>query len=345
MSPRSSSASVATYVNPVHPEYFADPFVWTDGREYYAIGTGHAEASGRTGDAQPLVFPLLRSDDLVTWSPAGRALRRPDASLGDSFWAPEVARSDDAWFLYYSVGFDDRLHHLRVARSRDPLGPYVDCAALTDPRVVPFAIDPHPFRDGDGRWYLFHARDFLDESDEQGRPARTGTALVIRELTGMTALADDGPTVARAHFDWQRYASDRPMCGRRYDWHTLEGPFVVREAGRYWCLYSGGCWQNDTYGVDYLVADSVLGPWSDDGAESGPRILRTSPGRVLGPGHCSVVAGPDGATRWLAYHAWNVDRDARRLCIDELRFTAAGPRCAGPTWTPQPAPARPRRGA
>jgi beta-xylosidase len=345
MSPRSSSASVATYVNPVHPEYFADPFVWTDGRDYFAIGTGRAEASGRTGADQPLVFPLLRSADLVTWLPAGRALRRPEASLGDTFWAPEVVRSGNAWFLYYSVGFDDRLHHLRVARSPDPVGPYVDCAALTDPRAVPFAIDPHPFRDDDGRWYLFHARDFLDTVDEHGRAARAGTALVVHELHDMTTLADAGRTVARAHFDWQRFAADRAMYGSRYDWHTLEGPFVVREAGRYWCLYSGGCWQTDTYGVDYLVADSVLGPWSDAGAESGPRLLRTVPGHVLGPGHCSAVDGPDGTSRWLAYHAWSVDRDARRLCIDELTFAADGPRSAGPTWTPQSAPARRGRAA
>jgi len=70
----------ATYVGPVHPDYFADPFVWSDGREYCAIGTGRAEAAGRAdAGGHSLVFPLLRSRDLVTWTPQpvpGRPERR-----------------------------------------------------------------------------------------------------------------------------------------------------------------------------------------------------------------------------------------------------------------------------
>jgi hypothetical protein len=38
------------------------------------------------------------------------------------------------------------------------------------------------------------------------------------------------------------------------------------------------------------------------------------------------------------YHAWNAAMTARELCIDPLAWTAAGPRCLGPTYTPQPRP-------
>lgn len=335
---RSSWARAATgvvpYTNPVHGEYFADPYVWWSGDAYCAVGTGPAEAAGTVGGASgPTVFPLLRSSDLVSWRAAGHALVRPDPSLGDAYWAPEVVQADGRWFLYYSVGHGDARHQLRVAASDDALGPYEDVAALTDPERVPFAIDPHPFRDADGRWYLFHARDFLDRRDERGRVVRAGTALVVHPLLGMTALAPEGRTVARARFDWQRFAADRPMYGRVFDWHTLEGPCVVLRDGRYYCLYSGGCWQTETYGLDYVVAESVLGPYSDEGSEAGPRVLRTVPGKVLGPGHCSVVTGPDGKTAYVVYHAWGPDRGARRMCIDELVFTPEGPRSPGPTWT------------
>ena len=327
-----------TYTNPVHRDYFADPFVWRDRGEYYAIGTGPAEAAGTVAaSAQPTVFPLLSSRDLVGWHASGHALVRPAAAFGDTFWAPEIVQADGRWLMYYSVGHGDRRHQLRVAGSDAPLGPYVDCAQLTDPDDVPFAIDPHPFRDDDGRWYLFHARDFLDSVDENGEPVRPGTALVVQPLESMTRLAAGGArTMARARHDWQRFAANRPMYGRVFDWHTLEGPFVVRHEGRYWCLYSGGCWQTSTYGVDFVVADSVLGPWIDGANDEGPRVLRSVPERVLGPGHCSVVPGPDGVRRYLAYHAWGPDRTARRLCIDELHFGVDGPRSPGPTWTPQP---------
>jgi beta-xylosidase len=328
--------STRSYTNPVYSAYFADPFVWWSGEEYCAIGTGRAEAAGEVASAKgPTVFPLLRSPDLVSWQPAGLALVRPDAALGDAYWAPEIAQAEGRWFLYYSVGHGDQLHQLRVAVSDRPLGPYADAGPLTDPDRVPFAIDPHPFRDADGRWYLFHARDFLDCVDEHGCEVRAGTALVVHPLVGMTKLAPIGKTVARARRGWQRFAANRTMYGRIFDWHTLEGPCVVRQDGRYFCLYSGGCWQTDTYGVDYVAADGVLGPYSDDAGESGPRVLRTVPGRVLGPGHCSVVNGPDGVTKWVVYHAWGPDMQARRMCIDPLIFTSQGPRSPGPSWTRQ----------
>lgn len=323
-----------TYVNPVHPSSFADPFVWRHEGGFLAVGTGPCQAGPAAS-----VFPLMRSPDLVHWTPAGCALVRPDAALGTDFWAPEVVQAEGRWWLYYSVGFGDRAHQLRVACSDSACGPYHDCAQLTDPREQPFAIDPHPFRGPDGRWVLFYARDFLDEHDDAGRPTRPGTALVVQPLDGMTRLAREGArTVARARHDWQRFQAGRAMYGRVFDWHTLEGPFVAAHAGRYWCLYSGGCWQTPGYGVDYVVADALLGPWHDEGAEAGPRVLRSVPDHVLGPGHCSVVTGPDGRTQHLAYHAWDLRADHRRLCIDPLQFTPAGPRSPGPSWSEQAMP-------
>jgi len=44
------------------------------------------------------------------------------------------------------------------------------------------------------------------------------------------------------------------MYGRVWDWHTLEGPFVRKHDGRYYCFYSGGRWETESYGVDYGVA-------------------------------------------------------------------------------------------
>jgi beta-xylosidase len=309
-------------VNPVYPGYFADPYVCRSGGEYFAIGTGPEEAEGSN---RRNVFPLLRSPDLVRWNEVGRALVRPDV-VGDTFWAPELAFADGCFYLYYSVGRADRGHQLRVAQAASVEGPYHDCGALTDPSEVPFAIDPHPFCDFDGRWYLFHARDFLDTKD-----GRAGTALVVHELETMTRLAPRGATVLRAHHDWQLFAKNRSMYGRTLDWYTLEGPFVLRRGGRYYCFYSGGCWKNDTYGVDYGVAESVLGPYDDRGAENGPRVLRTVPGRLIGPGHCSVVRAPDDRTDMLVYHAWDASMHARTMRIDPLRFTKDGPRCEGPT--------------
>jgi beta-xylosidase len=317
------------YANPVYEEYFADPFVWRVGDVYYAVGTGAAEAAGDVGSR---VFPLLTSVDLVHWRALGHALERPDAALGNAFWAPEVAEREGRFYLYYSVGHGERDHQIRVAISERgrPDGPYRDAGGLTELAECVFAIDAHPFRDPEtGRDYLFYARDFLDSSDG----ARPGTALVVQEMRGMTRLVGEPRTVLRAHWDWQRYEKDRPMYGRVFDWHTLEGPSVIFRNGTYYCMYSGGCWQTARYGVDYATATHVLGPWNDAANADGPRLLRGVPGRVIGPGHHSVVVGPDGHTMFVCYHAWDPAMTARRLCIDPLVFTKDGLRCDGPSWS------------
>ena len=114
-----------------------------------------------------------------------------------------------------------------------------------------------------------------------------------------------------------------------YDWHTVEGPFVHKHAGRYYCFYSGGSWQEPTYGVACAVADHPLGPWRDLASEP---LLKTVPGHVIGPGHNSVVTGP-GGDDVMVYHAWDPERTARRMCIDPIEWGPHGPRLLGPTWT------------
>ncbi len=316
-----SPAAGQRHSNPVYEGYFADPFVWKHNAVYYAIGTGEREATGRTGEH---VFPVLQSADFFRWKLAGTALERPDRSFGDCYWAPAIASANNRFYLYYSAGHGDKHHQLRVASSHSPSGPYQDLQTpLSRLETCPFAIDPHPFKDDDGQWYLFYARDFLDVGDN----ARAGTALVVTPMRTFTALAPDEHVVLRAHYDWQRFQSPRQMYGRSWDWHTLEGPCVHKYQGRYYCFYSGGRWENETYGVDYAVADHVLGPYTEAGNERGPRVLRTSPGRVVGPGHNTVVVGPDEKTTYIVYHAWDPGMTARRMYINRLWWTPDGPRC------------------
>jgi GH43 family beta-xylosidase len=105
----------------------------------------------------------------------------------------------------------------------------------------------------------------------------------------------------------------------------------MERQGLYYCFYSGGCWETADYGVGFAVATHPLGPWADDWARHGPVVLKGIPGKVLGPGHNSVVRGPDGVTDFIVYHAWDPERTARRMCIDPLEFSPQGPRCDGPS--------------
>lgn len=315
-----------TYTNPVWNGYFADPFVLKTGGVYYAYGTAGAQADGNH-------FPVLRSPDLANWEWVAGALPSLPEESGKPFlhyWAPEVAERNGKFYLYYSAeaAGDDSGHRLRVAVADRPEGPFEDTGRLLLPDEG-FTIDASPFRDPkDGNWYLFFAKDFFD--------ARVGTAAAVVPLADdMLSVAGEVRTVLRPSEDWQIYERNRAHYGQTWEaWHTVEGPFTVYHEGRYYCFYSGGAWHTPDYGVSFGMADDVMGPYVE-GCDGGPCILRSVEGKVLGPGHNSVVVGPDDHTLFLVYHAWDVERTARRMCIDPLTWSPDGPRCPGPTHTPQ----------
>ena len=331
-----AAAAARTYSNPVVARNFPDPFVLRHGTTYYAFGT---TGRGRTPDNR--IFTLLTSPNLVDWTAAGGALTPPAGSAEYDFWAPEVVQHEGTFYMYYSRGGGaigaTVGHQLHVATSATPEGPYTEVAALPVPDSQ-FTIDAHAFQDADGQWYLFYARDFLDTAEGY----YPGTGLVVDRLLSMTQLANQPRTVLRARHAWTLFEANRtmPLYNNQTfsQWHTLEGPCVRRHAGKYYCFFSGANFLTDRYGVDYCTADHILGPYADSGSEAGARVLHSVPGRVRGPGHHCHILGPDGRREYLVYHAWNSAMTERQLCLDELAWTTQGPRCLGPTYTPQPLP-------
>ncbi|MDF2439832.1 MAG: hypothetical protein JWN98_816 [Abditibacteriota bacterium] len=316
------------YQNPVWSGYFADPFVLKRKGEYFAYGTGSCIHDDMKCDGR--IFPMLHSTDLVHWEHIGSALEPLDSPCRSFYWAPEVVEREGMFFMFYSAGWGlpDENHHLRLAIADRPQGPFRDTGQVLLPKEH-LSIDPHPFRDPkDGRWYLFFARDYFD-----GR-AGTGTAVVPLK----DDMTPDGEpcTVLRATCDWHINARNYIGYNKFWDaWHTVEGPFVTFHNGLYYCFYSGGSWESDGYGVGYGVAEHPMGPYCDDWNTEGPTVLRRIAGKVHGPGHISVVTGPDNQTQYMVYHAWDPAHTARRMCIDPLVWTPNGPRCLGPTTGPQ----------
>lgn len=287
---------------PLYEGYFADPFVLECGGHYYAYGTGSL-VDGR-------VFEVLTSTDLIHWTSCGGALE-PITTEPRDYWAPEVAERDGKFYMYYSVGVGDKGHHLRVAVAEQPTGPFQDLGLNLTPDE-PFAIDPHPFRASDGAWYLYFARDDL-------RGDRPGTVLAVAPLHEMTQLGE-ARTILRASSDWQMYQAQRPMYDGVYDWHTLEGAFIVERDGQFHLLYSGGAWTGDGYGVGHAVADHPLGPFYEAANEA--TVIRSGAG-LIGPGHACVTRA--GKQDYLVFHAWNPEHTKRQLHVAPLRWDAGGP--------------------
>jgi beta-xylosidase len=309
------------YRNPVYPYDFADPFVLRTNKGYYAYGT----ATVGPGEN---IFPILHSENLVQWQRIGGALVPLKEPRIYAYWAPEVAEKDGRYYLFYSASDtpSDEGHRLRVAVANDPAGPFEDGGRELLP-AAGFTIDASPFRDPKtGDFYLFFATDF--ESDE---PFGTGLAVVALDTTLLSAKGQAVP-ILRAQGDWQIFERNRPYKGKTWTkWHTVEGPHCIYHEGKYYCFYSGGAWHGENYGVGFAVADHPLGPWQDQFGDQGASVLKGIPGRVIGPGHNSCVRGPLNGTMYMVYHAWDAQKTARRMCMDPVLWTPAGPRVDGPS--------------
>ena len=307
------------YVNPVYAHSFPDPYILKFRGEYYAYCTGFWHDGH--------VFGVLHSRDLVNWREIGGAMPALDSDA-PFYWAPEVTYYNGKFYLYYSVG-NETLMHLRVAVSDRPDGGFVDAGKRLT--TQDFAIDAHVFTDDDGTRYMFYATDFLEYEN-------IGTGTVVDRMIDWFTLAGDPQPVTRAKYDWQVYDPHRIEKGG-VRWYTVEGPFVLKRKSLYYEMFSGGNWQNTTYGVSFAVSDMVESgdEWAQysDGEKIFP-VLRTLPGKVIGPGHNSVVRGPNNREIYCIYHSWTAN--GRVLAIDRMDF--AGPRLfvVGPSYEPQPAP-------
>lgn len=313
-----------TYCNPVYAGDFPDPFVLKFCGEYWGYCTG-IQADGRC-------FGIARSPDLVRWERLGGAMA-PLPGDWPMYWAPEVLYVNGRFLLYYSVGDEEHMH-IRVAAAAHPAGPFVDSGhRLT---AEQFAIDPHVLTDDDGARYLFYATDFLSHS-------HIGTGTVRDRMRDLFTLEGNPVPVTRPRYDWHLFDPQRAAKGG-VRWHTIEGSFVLKRKGRYYQMFSGGNWQNLSYGVSYAIAESVATTeeWRQvaDGEQVLP-VLRTVPGAIVGPGHNSVVRGPDNQQLFCVYHRWSADSSARVMALDPLDWAGERMLVLGPSNTPRPAPLKP----
>ncbi len=132
----------------LHPQIlcgYGDPAVLKTGETYVLVATSN--------DA-PDAFPILLSSDLDRWEPAGFVFPQGQApgwtsagiKVGD-FWAPEMARVGEEYWLAYTARDKERVLSIGLAKAPRPTGPWTD---IGRPLLSGAMIDPHLFVDEDG---------------------------------------------------------------------------------------------------------------------------------------------------------------------------------------------------
>jgi GH43 family beta-xylosidase len=300
-----------------------DPFVIRYLDEFFLFHTG--ETSGRRGVA------VHRSVDLVHWEFAGYALEAADTGWAwADLWAPEVVYERGTFYMYFAARSRDapRLppgdegeagRRLGLARATSPLALVAD----PEPLVGEWSIDGHPFRDDDGLLWLFYNVRFDGGPWPSEQP---GTGTVCDRLLAPDTLQGRPTPVTFPDQPWEQ------MPGGGWAWN--EAPYVLKRRGSYFQMYSGGWFADASYAVGIAQATSPRGPWRKHADNP---ILRSGDD-ILGPGHHSVVHGPNAATRYAVYHAHVRDEQGRKVHLDRLLWAGDRPTIAGPTSAAQPAP-------
>jgi beta-xylosidase len=200
--------------------------------------------------------------------------------------------------------------------SDDPVGPFTDPAdeAFICQSDLGGSIDAYPFRDDDGKLYLFWKND--------GNCCGLEVALWVQELSpdGLTLVGEPVKLLIRDQ-PWER-----PL---------IENPAMVKNGDRYYLFYSGNWWESHQYAVGYGVCETVTGPCEKPLNE--PWFEFKPP--VMGPGGEAFFTDTEG-NLWMAYHAWTgVDvgypAGKRSLHIDLVTFEDDKPVTHGPSSTPQ----------
>ena len=209
-------------------------------------------------------------------------------------WAPDAAKKNDTYFLYFPAKDKHGAFRIGVATSKSPIGPF---EARPEPIKGSFSIDPAVFTDTDGRTFMYFGGIW------GGQLQRNTTGTYDPNGSKTDLMADDqpalAPKVALLTPDMTEFAAapkdvvivdenGKPLLGGDHDRRFFEASWLHKYNGKYYFSYSTG----DTHFIVYAIGDSPYGPFTYTG-----RILEPVDGWTT---HHSIVES-DG--RWWLFYA------------------------------------------
>ncbi|WEG12832.1 glycoside hydrolase family 43 protein [Pullulanibacillus sp. KACC 23026] len=312
------ASKTITYTNPVGGiTNIGDPFILKAQNKYYLYATSDPSEG----------FRVWESSNLVDWSlQENLAYDNLDQSKiwakGD-FWAPEVVKHNNQYYMVYSARNEGGHLQISIATSKNPLGPFKDLSTEIIKGEGSY-IDGDIFINSDGTPYLYYVKD-CSENIIDGNHVSQIYAQKMND--NLTKVLGEPKLLLQPDQDWEGLNGD-------YQWN--EGPYMLKHDNKYYLMYSANYFASSDYAIGYAVSDSPMGPFKK--AEENPILKKDLKHGISGPGHNSVTVGPDGKTLYIVYHTHtdpNNPSGDRQLNIDRLYFDYGKLKVDGPTYSPQ----------
>jgi beta-xylosidase len=238
-------------------------------------------------------------------SVAATAAERPFVPVYQSDFPDPFIVEHKGEYIAYSTNSGGT--NLPMIASRDLIAwaPVTDSARPKKPLdVCQFelggTIDAHPFRDADGKLYLYY------KSDSNNPKVGKRTAIWVQPL------ADHGMQLTAAPVSL--LTNDKP-----WEAHVIEAPTMVRRSdGGYTLFFSANHfgWEAhqrlSPYGMGYANCTGPMGPCTD--APDSPILYSyndQAAGCLSGPGHQMVFEAK--GRHFIAFHAWAANGGCRNI--------------------------------
>jgi len=246
--------------NPLYTQRFgADPGVMEYNGRVYVYMTNDVIEYDSNGNVKENGYGLVNqincisSDDMVNWTDHGAipvAGANGIAKFANNSWAPCAAHKTingkEKFFLYFCNGGNG----VCVLTADSPTGPWKDelgaplvTRAVPNCGNIPWLFDPAVFVDKDGTGYLAFGGGV-----PEGKTAMPSTTRIVK-------LSDD-----MLHLDGTPVTIDAP--------YVFEDSGINRIGNKYYYTYcsnwntGGNPYGLSTAGIEYMVADNPLGPYT-----------------------------------------------------------------------------------
>ncbi len=265
--------------------HLRDPFILAEDGVYYLYGTRR----GATTKVIPWQgLDVYTSTDLIEWSQPRECFTRPADFWSDrDFFAPEVYRYGNAYYMFASFRSETRLRCSQILKSDSPMGPFVP---FTEGPITPegwACLDATFYVDEDGTPWTAFCHEWTQIGD--------GTIDILPLTPDLSAPAGKSEVILRAGDAEWAYSLVDPN-GRNF---VTDGPFFRRGTnGKLYMLWSGFHAGPQYWYVQALAisdSGSIRGPW-----RHADRYIYDEDG-----GHGMLFDGFDG-NLYLILHSTNV---------------------------------------